>query len=115
MTLASVSAHLRYDRETRQFSRVTALEVDEHESTTLPLSSSSMCSAGNESVERGYVMVPESLQKWSVATHLQEGDPLDQDESGRGSWQRMSAPKTKNRPPTEHCVRIADPDVMASW
>jgi hypothetical protein len=63
MTLASVSAHLRYDRETRQFSRVTALEVDEHESTTLPLSSSSMCSAGNESVERGYVMVPESSQK----------------------------------------------------
>jgi len=64
MVLAAESKHLRYDRVSRQFSKVVLLEVDELESTTLSLSSMSLSSDdGDASIDSDYVMVSETSPK----------------------------------------------------
>jgi hypothetical protein len=78
MILAAESDHLRYDRMTRQFSKVVSLEVDELVSTTLSPSSMSPHSGSDVSIESDYVMVSGSSPKQSHPTHARDTGCMDE-------------------------------------
>ena len=110
MILAKKSDHLHYNRETRQFSTIVPLEVDELESTTLSISSMSPRSGGLSS-ESDYVMVPGSSPKQSPSLYAQEMGSFNRVSSKRDNRQQMSASKMKNRSGVEACVGIVDPEM----
>jgi hypothetical protein len=111
MTLAPMSNHLRYDRETRLFSAVVAAsEVDDLESTTLSPSSVSPPNGDEESVESDYVMVRGSSPRQSLSAYAQgAGSRAGLKQDGR---QQTSASKMEYRSRVEACVGIVDPEEM---
>jgi len=110
MVLAKESNHLRYSRETRQFSTIVPLEVDELESTTLSISSMSPRSGGYLSSESDYVMVSGSSPKQPPSLYAQETGSLNRVSSKRDNRQQTSVSNMKNQSRAEVCVGIVDPE-----